>query len=231
MRPPFRVTWFVLGAGLLGAAAAGVFACRVVGPYGDGPFGGGLRRIPLAGDDRGRAELGYDVAYGTEGTALAIVDRGTRRVREFRVDSDADGSTDMRVHVEPAGGVRVERDLDADGAADRWEYYADLRAVELGQVEKIGFSLAGDGVVDAWGFPDADGRVRVEVSTGRNGVVDRWEYYEQGVLVRVETDGDGDGRVDAWSTHVNGSRATGVPEGGGGGGSDPDSEADPRRVR
>ena len=190
-----RAQWLVLAAGLLVAIVSGVAAWQAVGPYGDGPFGAGFRRVARA--DASGSTLVREFDYAGQ-TALAIIDEHTRRALELRLDLDDDGVHESRLHIDPAqGAVRVERDLDGDGVADRWEYYADLRAAEAGRVEKVGFSTAGDAVVDAWGFHGGDGRlVRLEVSTRRDGVVDRWEHYEDGVMVRAESDDDGDGRVD-----------------------------------
>ena len=201
---PAWAAWPVLAAGLLAAAAAGVAAYRAVGPYGDGPFGAGFRRIPHPAGG-GRSTLVHDFEFGSE-TVRAVIDERTRRASEWRIDADADGRPETRARVDAAtGAVSVERDLDADGVPERWEYYAGVREAEQGRVEKVGFSLAGDAVVDAWAFHGADGGiVRVEVSTRRDGVVDRWEHYEDGAMVRVEADADGDGRIDVWSTYVDG---------------------------
>ena len=194
----------MLAAGLLAAAASGVAAYRAVGPYGDGPFGAGFRRLPHPAGG-GRSMLVHDFEFGGE-TVRAVIDERTRRASEWRLDADGDGRPETRARIDATTGeVRVDRDLDADGVPERWEYYAGVREAEQGRVEKVGFSLAGDAVVDAWAFHGADGGiVRVEVSTRRDGVVDRWEHYEGGVMVRAEADADGDGRVDAWSTYVDG---------------------------
>ena len=192
----------VLGLGLAAAAVSGWAAWRAVGPYGDGPFGAGFRRIH--DPSTGRHVLTYDFAAG-QSAVHAIVDERSGRFTELRYDSDADGSADLRVHVEADGRLRVEYDLDADGVTDRWQYYADLAQLQRGEAERVGFSTAGDGVVDAWRVLDAGAPTgRVEVSTGRDGRVDRWEHYENGLLARVEEDTDGDGRADAWSTYADG---------------------------
>ena len=182
---------------------SGVAVYHAVGPYGDGPFGAGFRRI--ARPDGQGSTLVRDFHYAGQ-TVRAVIDERSRRAPELRFDLDADGVPETRAHVDSEqDGVRVERDLDADGVTDRWEYYADLREAQAGRLEKLGFSLAGDAVADAWAFHGADGQlVRLEVSTRRDGVVDRWEHYEDGVMVRTESDDDGDGRIDTWSTYVNG---------------------------
>jgi hypothetical protein len=203
----------VLGAGFLAAAAAGVVAYRLVGPYGDGPFGAGYRRVPAPAG--GVSVLVHEASYGS-GAVRTVVDERTRRTLELQIDGDGDGAVDTRARVETDGLVRVERDLDGDGAPDRWEYYRDAQDAARGRVAKVGFSLAGDAVVDAWAFYGPEGRIaRVEVSTARDGVVDRWEFYEHGALVRVGTDGDGDGRVDAWSAYEDGILAPVPPDGAG----------------
>ena len=186
----------VLGLGLVGAIVAGFAAYRLVGPYGDGPFGAGFRRIP----DRftGRPLLVFEYATTTV-PIQAHVDERTGRFTELRYDSNADGHADQRVHVQSDGRLRVEIDLDGNGVIDRWQYYASVTTLERDQVERVGFSTAGDGVVDAWQIIGPVGPTgRVEVSTGRDGRIDRWEQYENGLLSRVDEDTDGDGRGDAW---------------------------------
>jgi hypothetical protein len=204
-RVPRRVpTWASasLVAGLLASVAAGIAACRAVGPYGDGPFGAGFRRLPAA--EAGGTVLVHDARAGPD-VVRAVIDEGTGRVRELRLAPGGDFAVALRLHVEEDGGVRTPRDLDGDGVPDRWEYYADVRDVASGDIEKLGFSLAGDEVVDAWAYHDEAGEIRrVDVSTGRDGVVDRWEHYRSGALLRVESDRDRDGRVDHWSTFSGG---------------------------
>ena len=198
--PPWAAASLV--AGLLASVAGGIATCRAVGPYGDGPFGAGFRRLPAA--EAGATVLVHDARVGPD-VVRAVIDEGTGRVRELRLAPGGDFAAALRLHVEEDGGVRTPRDLDGDGVPDRWEYYADVREVESGEIEKVGFSLAGDEVVDAWAYHDEAGEIRrVEVSTGRDGVVDRWEHYRGGALVRVESDRDRDGRVDHWSTFSGG---------------------------
>ena len=165
----------LLASGLVLAVAAGVIGYSVVGPYGNGPFKTGERRIAgLPGSDRPR--LIYDLVYET--TPLqAVVDvaDGTEQVAELRFDTDRDGVTDTTARLD-GGIVRVvERDLDGDGLTDQWAHVD-----ESGAQVKVEFSLARDGVADAWVFSEPGGRVtRVEVSTARDGVIDRWEFLRR----------------------------------------------------
>lgn len=209
----------ILVAGLALSVAAGFGACHAAGPYGDGPFGAGFRRIPAA--SAGGTILVHDSRTGPD-VARAVIDEQTGRVRELRMAPGGDFTQAVRVHLDENRGARVPRDVDGDGVPDRWEYYADARAIESGATEKVGFSLAGDAIVDAWVFHDGQGQVsRVEVSTARDGVVDRWEHYRGGELVRVEADRDRDGRVDNWSTYRQGVLAATVSDADGDGFPDP----------
>lgn len=152
----------------------------------------------------------------------AVINEETGRVRELRIAADGDFTKLTRILLDEDGAARVPRDLDGNGAPDRWEYYADARAMASGSVEKVGFSLAGDGVEDAWVFHDALGEVlRVEVSTARDGTVDRWEHYAGGALVRVEADTNGDRRPDRWETYDRGIFVSASSDGDGDGFPDP----------
>ena len=192
----------IFGLGLVCAVASGYLAYRAVGPYGDGPFGAGFRRIQ--DPSTGRYLLWYEFP-ATPSPVQALVDERTGRFTELRFDSDADGHADQRVHIEMDGRLWVEHDLDGDGVVDRWQYYASLNALERNEVQSVGFSTAGDGVVDAWQIHGPTGPTgRVEISTGRDGRIDRWERYEDGLLARVDEDSDGDGVADAWWTYDGG---------------------------
>ena len=205
---PVGVEEALLGLGLLAAVVAGLAAYRVVGPYGDGPFGAGYRRLPDPADPGGSI-LVHDFEYAGE-TVRVVIDERTRRAAELRL-----GGTRTRLDLAP-GGLVAERDLDGDGVTDRWEYYADRREPGPARIEKVGFSLAGDAVEDAWAYYDGDGQLtRIEVSTARDGVVDRWEHYRDGALVLVETDTDGDGRGDERSVWVDGIRTDAAPDAAG----------------
>lgn len=212
---PSGFEFAVLLVGLSLSIAAGFMACRAAGPYGDGPFGAGFRRIPAA-SGRGTI-LVHDSRVGPD-VLRSVVDERTGRVRELRMAPGGDFAAAVRVYLDEDRRAWVPRDLDGDGVADRWEYYADVRRMAAGAVEKLGFSLAGDEIVDSWVFRDEQGEVsRVEVSTLRDGVVDRWEHYSGGELVRVETDRDRDGRVDHWSTYRGGILSATASDGDGDG--------------
>ena len=70
------------------------------------------------------------------------------------------------------------------------------------KVQKVGFSMRGDGKEDAWSYLGPDGTIaRVESSPRRDGKVSRIEHYENGALTGAEEDTDGDGRIDKWETY------------------------------
>jgi hypothetical protein len=73
-----------------------------------------------------------------------------------------------------------------------------------GVTGRVGFSLANDGVIDAWATSDPKGLTRIEISTRRNGRVDRWEVYDKKRLLRVDLDTNGNGKPDRWMTYQDG---------------------------
>ena len=84
-------------------------------------------------------------------------------------------------------------DADGDGIVEITTKATDAN------IASTGFSLAGDGVIDAWAFRNTAGElVRVEVSTKRDGKIDRWEHYRNNRMIKVETDTNGNGRPDRW---------------------------------
>lgn len=93
--------------------------------------------------------------------------------------------------------VRV--DSNRDGVDD-----ADVKVTDA-IITGTGFSLANDGVIDAWAYRNAAGElVRIEVSTKRNGKIDRWEYYSYNRMYKVDLDTDGNGKPDRWQTYEDG---------------------------
>ena len=93
----------------------------------------------------------------------------------------------------------VQLDVNADGRVE------ESVTVQNGALAGVGFSLAGDGVIDAWAYRDSNGQLsRIEVSTKRDGRIDRWEHYTNGLMVRVDLDTNGNGRPDRWQTYEGG---------------------------
>jgi hypothetical protein len=131
----------------------------------------------------GRSVLVHEMET-SKGRIRRVIDDGFR-VREVLIDADADGRMEVSAKIESGqtGGV---------GA---------------------GFSLANDGVIDAWVYRDASNRlVRIEVSTKRDGRVDRWEHYTNERLAKVELDTNGNGRPDRWQTFDAGILMETVPD-------------------
>ncbi len=124
-------------------------------------------------------------------------DPKTGKLSVLRYDSDGNGKTDTVSYMNGAVVVRIEIDKDEDGKIDRWEYYRPDQ-----KLEKVGFSRSGDGIEDAWSYPDAAGSVvRLEISGRRDGKISRIERYTQNVLAAAEEDSDGDGQMDKWETY------------------------------
>lgn len=127
----------------------------------------------------------------------AEYDQQSGQLRKLTFDATADGRNDAVGYVEGTRVRRIELDLDANGAIDRWDFYRDD-----GTLEKVGLSQRNDGRMDAEAFYTPAGALRVmRVSTRRDGVFDRTEYYEREALVRSEDDIDRDGRPDKWDTY------------------------------
>ncbi len=114
------------------------------------------------------------------------------------------------------------------GGAERLDANGDRRA-DITIVREAGRELCRaadinfDGIVDAWSFKDATGRVRRreydfdrdgkideidlyqlgvlqqrQRATNTAGLLDTWEFYIDGRLTRTERDSDGDQVVDQW---------------------------------
>ncbi len=130
-------------------------------------------------------------------TAQAEYDPQTGRLRTLAFDATGIGRNNAVLHADGAKLHRIELDLDANGAFDRWDFYgAD------GKLVKVGLSQRNDGLMDAEAFYTATGALRMmRVSTRRDGTFDRTEYYENQLLVRSEEDTTGDGRPDKWDTY------------------------------
>ena len=172
-----KVEAAIVIGGLIAAATSGVAAYRIVGPYGDGPINVGLYRAqdPVTG-----RQLVYREISGADGGRVRyFFDDITRKLQEVRV-------------VRPGQSVEVSLP-------------AGERAPVDATLIKTGFSLRGNGVIDAWEYRDGQATLhKIEVSRRQNGRVDRWEFYTDGQLTRVEEDEDGNGRVDRWLTYERG---------------------------
>ncbi len=183
--------------GLIAAAASGVVAYRIVGPYGDGFLNMGVYRTtdPETGKDSIYREVrnpnGTRVRYASPAAGEPL--------NAIRVVG-AEAGQGFGVYVDGARLTGFGIDRDGDGQADVRDYYDEqLKLV------KQGFSVSGTGGIDAWQYRDATGAVvRVETSRQQTGTVDRWEHYAQGQLVRVEEDDDHDGKPDHWLTYEDG---------------------------
>ena len=127
----------------------------------------------------------------------AEYDAQTGRLRTLAFDATGGGKNNAVGYLDGKHMRRIELDLDANGAIDRWDFYgAD------GKLEKVGLSQRNDGKMDAEAFYTAEGALRLmRVSTRRDGTFDRAEYYENNVLIRSEDDTNGDGRPDKWDTY------------------------------
>lgn len=191
-----RVDVAIFVSGLVFAVAAGVIAYRIVGPYGDGPLNVGLYR--MKDPETGRQLLYREVRAADGKVARFIWDEGRRTLREVRMNFDIGGRREsLGMHYQDGKLAGIDRDNDQDGKPDVRDYYNDPSGLS-----KMGFSLAGNGVIDAWQYRDKKGALqKIEVSRRQNGVVDRWEYYENRQLSKVEEDGNYDGRADRWLTY------------------------------
>jgi hypothetical protein len=127
----------------------------------------------------------------------AEYDPQTGRLKSLSFDATRDGKNDAVGYLDGKRLRRIELDLDANGAIDRWDFYtAD------GTLEKVGLSQRNDGRMDAEAFYGPAGTLRLmRVSTQRDGVFDRTEHYEADALVRSEEDTNRDGKPDKWDTY------------------------------
>lgn len=178
----------ILVCGLIAASYSGVAAYRTVGPYADGPLNVRLYRTQ---DPETGAQLIYRDFKTADGLTLRyFYDDNSRKLTEVRL---------LR------GDGRDAAFRPAEGASGELQVGSRSLALDAKGLVKSGFSLRGNGVIDAWAYRDAQGRLhKIEVSRQQNGKVDRWEYYAGDQLERVELDEDRDGRVDRWQTYEGG---------------------------
>src|SRR5690349_13039918 len=161
-----------------------IFIVGIVAAVGAGVYG--YRTVGLYGD--GPFASGYyrqrDPKTGeTVLTHQSITSQG----RIVRVMDDK-----LQLHE-----VRV--DSNRDGVDDATVVVSDDK------IAGAGFSLANDGVIDAWAYRNAAGDlIRIEVSTKRDGKIDRWEHYRNNRMFKVDLDTDGNGKADRWQTYEDG---------------------------
>ena len=184
--------------GLVAAVISGVVAYRTVGLYGDGPFSYGYfrERDPQTGES-----ILYRIVEGPNGEEIRqVVDMPNRRITEVQTDLDGDGRVERVTREDDA--LAISTDVDDDGVVDLVQY----TGLDDQGLRRVGFSLTGDGVIDAWAWRDADDRiVRVDVSTRQDDLIDRREFYDAaGQLARVELDTDRNGTTDQWQIYEGG---------------------------
>lgn len=183
----FDIALFAIG--LVAAAGSSAVAYRLVGPYADGPINVGLHR---AEDPDTGAQLVYRDVRAADGSVMRyLFDEVSRKLIEIQVMRVVNGKLEtVGLHLGDSGVTRV----DAGGHTVERDANAGLT--------KVGFSVRGNGVIDAWEYRDAkDVLVKIEVSRHQDGTVDRWEFYKDDQLARVEQDENRDGRVDHWQTY------------------------------
>lgn len=179
----------IFAAGLITAAGASVVAYRLVGPYGDGPLDVGLYRTE--DPETGRQLVYRDVPRPDGATLRYLFDDATRALTRVAVLQSVNGKLQEI-------GLRIDKGVLTQVEADGQTVATDAASGGM----KVGFSLRGDGVIDAWQFRDPKGvLLKIEVSRHQDGKVDRWEYYENDQLARVELDDNRDGRVEHWQTY------------------------------
>jgi hypothetical protein len=159
--------------------AAGIAAAIAAGMY-------GYREVGLYGD--GPFASGFHRERDPKtGESLLVHESTTSQGRIRRV-------MDTRMRLK-----EVALDADGDGVMEAGATATDAN------IAGAGFSLANDGVIDAWAYRNTAGAlVRVEVSTKRDGRIDRWEHYRNDRVIRVDLDTDGNGRPDRWQTFEDG---------------------------
>lgn len=175
---------------LIVAVLSGVEAYRAVGPYADGPINVGLFRT--TDSLTGRALI-YRTVRRPDGTsAYYAFDDVTRGLREVRLTRSGQAE---QVTLRVSGDGNKELQLGGQSIAVEAKSGSFTR----------GFSLRGNGIIDAWEYRDRQGGLqRIDISRLQDGKVDRWEYYRGDELLRVELDDDRNGRVDRWIVYEDG---------------------------
>ena len=134
------------------------------------------------------------------------------------------------VTTEASGQTKVALDINDDGVADIWNYYASKanagdatplrREIDLNRDGRpdVVTHFAGDvmvreeidadfdGAMDWVDFYESGSRVRSEWDTDFDGQPDLFKYYNRGSVERIEQDAKlpRDGRIDYWEYYENG---------------------------
>lgn len=131
-------------------------------------------------------------------------------------DVNMDGVDDQIRYFRNGRLFAETHDLDFDGEADLYSYYAAdgslaeqefqldfdpgidvVRLYEDGVVVEKHIATGFDAGYSMTQYFDSEGRLlRIERDADDDGVIDVWEYYELGELIQVGRDVDGDGSPD-----------------------------------
>jgi hypothetical protein len=113
-----------------------------------------------------------------------VYNKQTGQLEQLLSDRNGDGKQETRAFMEGAVIKYIEIDRNADGAADRWEYYATSPNI----IERAEEANGSDARVTRREFY-ADGAIRRVVDdVDLDGRPDKWEHYGNGLLERVELD-------------------------------------------
>ena len=120
--------------------------------------------------------------------ATPVYNDKSGQLEQIVSDSNGDGKIDTRAFMDGRRLRRIEVDRNADGVADRFEFYGDAPPERVDPT-----SPAGRAEIE-----------RVEESNGPDAQITRREFYERGELARVEDDSNNDGRLDRWELYDGG---------------------------
>ena len=183
-RWPSLLSLVVFIAGLVAAAASGVWTYRAVGLYG-GPILTGFHR------EWNPRTHSYQLVHETTTKAGLRIRRlltDTMQVRQ----TDLSGAAVWPVVEELTNsGTRVAFSTRNDGVIDAFA----TRDARMGTA-RIEVSTKRDGKIDRWEQYASGQLVRVDVDTDGNGKADRWMTYEDGILMDTFIDANEDGQPD-----------------------------------
>ena len=141
------------------------------------------------------AACGSTPASAPDSRVSPVYDRETGRLSELLSDRDGDGRNETRAFMRGAEVEHIEIDRDADGVADRFEYYAPLADGGSAQAPWLSRAEEREGTRVVRREQYMNGKIsHVEEDTDGDTRPDKWERYTAGVLTAVELDLDGSGR-------------------------------------